>query len=77
MADVWRAPALATGALAVAARRRRRAVAPFGKLKAKRSADRVGFGEPQGQALADAVGLAGFVADELLRALVLTEIFAT
>src|SRR6185369_12063091 len=68
-----RGPA-APGAVA-AHRRGPPAVAPFRKLEAERALDRVRLGEAQRQPLADAVGLARLIADELLRALVVAEIF--
>jgi len=57
------------------AREAQSAVAYFWKLEAKRSADRIGFGEAQGEALADTVGIAAFVADQLTRGLIVAEIF--
>src|SRR5829696_2542639 len=55
--------------------RLRAAMAPLRKLKAQRPADGIGLGEPKGQPLADAIGLAGLFADELPRSLVVAEIF--
>src|SRR6476660_7753475 len=61
---------------AVAALGRTPAVAAFGKLEAERAADWIGFRQPKLEALADAVGLARLVADQLARGFVIAEIFA-
>src|SRR5215213_9216959 len=66
VADVGRAAALAGRPLAVAAAGRWAPIAALGKLEAQRAADRVRLGEPKRQPLADLVGLAGLLADELL-----------
>src|SRR5690348_12441334 len=51
------------------------AIAAFRKFEAQRSGNRIGLGETQREPLADAVRLARLIADELLRALVVAEIF--
>src|SRR5574338_957584 len=77
VANVGRPAAAATVAAdAIAADRRRgAAVTAFGKLEAECARDRVRLCEPQRQPLPDAVHVAAFLTDQLLRALVVTEIF--
>ena len=76
VADVGGPAAPGGGPYAVAAFRPlpRAAIAAFGKLEPKRAGDWVGFRQSKRQALADAVGLAGFVAHELTCRLVVSEI---
>src|SRR5206468_5243183 len=76
MADIRRSttPAGATHPI-IAAWPRGSAVAPFRKLEPKRARDRIGFGEPQPETLADAISFTGFVADQLPGSLVVAEIF--
>src|SRR5688572_15335600 len=50
-------------------------IAAFGELEAQRARDRVGLGEAQGQLLADPVGVAAVLADQLARGFLVAEIF--
>src|SRR3954464_6038426 len=77
MANVGRPPPAPPAAAPVAAIgcRTASAIAAFRQLEAQRPGDRIGLRETKRQALADAVGLARFVADQLLRRFVVAEIF--
>src|SRR4051812_18672881 len=77
MTDVGGMAAAACRALAIGARARRAAVAALGQLEAQRAGNGIGLGEAQSQPLADLVGFAGLLADQLLGALVVAEIFRT
>ena len=79
MADIGRAAAFSLScglANAVAPGRGSAAIAALGQLEAQRTADRIGLRQPKLEPLADAVGLAAFVADQLPCRLVEAEIFA-
>src|SRR5688500_12110203 len=75
MTNIGRAAAFGAAAHPVRTGASPAAVRAFGKLETQRARHRVGLSEAQGELLADAVGLAALLADQLARRLVVAEIF--
>src|SRR4051794_30945595 len=77
MANIRRAAAPPARTTTVLARGRRlAAIAPLRKLEPQRARDRIGLREAEREPLPHAIGLAGLVADQRSRRLIVAEIFA-